>query len=127
VTYSRLPQRSDLELFVRWMQATRRFKASTVARRVSVVAGFYRTCVIDGVLDHSPAKYVRWPAVPSDSPTLGPTHLQFEAMLTAAGESSNTNDFPLVAMLSLLGLRIFEATGADITDLARSKDTAYCE
>jgi integrase/recombinase XerD len=43
-------------------------------------------------------------------------HLQFEAMLTAARESGNPNDFALVAMLGLLGLRIFEATGADITD-----------
>jgi site-specific recombinase XerD len=110
-------RRADLERFVRWMQETRRFKPSTVARRTSVVAGFYRTCVIDGVLDHSPADYVRRPSVPPESPTLGLTHLQFEAMLTAARESSNTNDFALVAMLGLLGLRIFEATGADITDL----------
>jgi integrase/recombinase XerD len=38
-------------------------------------------------------------------------------MLTAARASSNTNDFALVTMLGLLGLRIFEATGADVTDL----------
>jgi site-specific recombinase XerD len=49
-------QRGDLEVFVRWMQEARRFKPSTVARRTSVLAGFYRTCVIDGVLDHSPAE-----------------------------------------------------------------------
>jgi integrase/recombinase XerD len=55
--------------------------------------------------------------VPPESPTLGLTHLQFEALLTAARESSNIHDFALVAMLSLLGLRIFEATGADIADL----------
>ena len=110
-------QRGDLELFVRWMQETRRFKPSTVARRTSVVAGFYRTCVIDGVLDHSPAEYGRRPSVPPESPTLGLTHLQFEAMLAAARDSANSNDFALVAMLGLLGLRIFEATGVDVTDL----------
>ena len=42
-----------------------------------MLAGFYRTCVIDGVLEHSPAEYVRRPAVPAESPTLGLTHLQF--------------------------------------------------
>jgi site-specific recombinase XerD len=99
------------------MQEIRRFKPSTVARRTSVVAGFYRTCVIDGVLDHSPAEHIRRPSVPPESPTLGLTHLQFEAMLTSARESSNTNDFALVAMLGLLGLRISEATGVDVTDL----------
>ena len=51
-------------------------------------AGFYRTCVIDGVLEHSPAEHVRRPAVPAESPTLGFTHLQFEALLTAARESA---------------------------------------
>ena len=77
-------QRNDLELYLRWLQEVRRYKPSTVSRRLSVVAGFYRTCVIDGVLEHSPADYVRRPTVPPESPTLGLTHLQFEAMLTAA-------------------------------------------
>ena len=98
------------ELYVRWLQEIRRYKPSTVSRRVSVVAGFYRTCVIDAVLEHSPAEYVRRPHVPAESPTLGLSHLQFEAMLTAARDSANRNDFALVAMLGLLGLRIFEAT-----------------
>ena len=110
-------RRPHLELYIRWMQEIRRFKPSTVSRRFSVTAGFYRTCVIDGLLEHSPAEHVRRPSVPPESPTLGFTHLQFEALLTAARESSNPCDFALVAMLGLLGLRIFEATGADIADL----------
>ena len=73
--------------------------------------------MIDGVLEHSPAEHVRRPAVPPESPTLGFTHLQFEAMLTAARESPKPYDFALVAMLGLLGLRIFEASGANIADL----------
>jgi hypothetical protein len=43
-------QRPHLELYIRWMQEIRRFKPSTVSRRFSVAAGFYRTCVLDGVL-----------------------------------------------------------------------------
>src|SRR5580704_1450751 len=110
-------RRPHLELYIRWMQELRRFKPSTVSRRFSVTAGFYRTCVIDGLLEHSPAEHVRRPSVPPESPTLGFNHLQFEALLTAARESPNLFDFALVAMLGLLGLRIFEATGVDIADL----------
>jgi integrase/recombinase XerD len=110
-------RRPHLELYLRWMQEVRLFKPSTVSRRFSVAAGFYRTCVIDGLLEHSPAEHVRRPPVPLESPTLGFTHLQFEALLTAARDSRNRYDFALVAMLGLLGLRIFEATGADIADL----------
>jgi integrase/recombinase XerD len=54
-------QRAHLELFLRWMQEVRHYKPSTVSRRLSVVAGFYRTCVIDGILEHSPAEHVRPP------------------------------------------------------------------
>jgi hypothetical protein len=54
-------QRPHLELYIRWMQEIRRFKPSTVSRRFSVAAGFYRTCVLDGVLEHSPAEHVRRP------------------------------------------------------------------
>jgi len=86
-------------------------------RGVSVPAGFYRTCVIDGVLAHSPTEYARRPNVPAESPTLGLAHLQFEALPTAAKQSPNRCDFALVTMLGLLGLRIFEDTGSNIDDL----------
>ena len=110
-------RRPHLELYIRWMQEIRRFKPSTISRRFSVTAGFYKTCVIDGLLRHSPAEHVRRPSVPPESPALGLTHLQFEALLTAARQSPNPGDFALVAMLGLLGLRIFEATAANIADL----------
>ena len=109
--------RVDIERYVRWLQDVRRFQPSTVYRRLSVVVGFYRVCVIGGILPHSPADYVRRPVVPAKSPTLGLGHLQFEALISTARQSANLNDFALVALLGLLGLRIFEACGANISDL----------
>jgi integrase/recombinase XerD len=109
--------RAEIERYVRWLQEVRRYQPSTVSRRLSVVVGFYRVCVIDQILAHSPADYVRRPPMPAESPTLGLGHLQFEALLTTARLSANSNDFALIAMLGLLGLRIFEACGANIGDL----------
>ena len=59
--------RPRIELYGRWMQEVRRLRPSTVSRRMSIVAGFYRTAVIDGLLEHSPAEHVR-------RPTSRPTH-----------------------------------------------------
>jgi integrase len=109
--------RTDIERYVRWLQDARHFEPSTVSRRLSIVAGFYRVCVIDGLLPHSPADYVRRPPVPAESPTLGLGHLQVEALITTARLSINPNDFALVALLGLLGPRIFEACSASISDL----------
>jgi len=109
--------RADIERYVRWLQDVRLYQPSTVSRRLSVVVGFYRVCVIDEILAHSPADYVRRPVVPPESPTLGLSHLQFEALITTARLSNNPNDFALITLLGLLGLRIFEACGADIGDL----------
>jgi integrase/recombinase XerD len=69
-------QRPHLELYIRWMQEICQFKPSTISRRFPVTTGFYRTCAIDGVLQHSPAEHVRRPTVPAESPTLGFTHLR---------------------------------------------------
>jgi hypothetical protein len=63
--------RVDIERYVRWLQDDRRYQPSTVSRRLSIVVGFYRVCVIDQILPHSPADYVRRPTVPAESPTSG--------------------------------------------------------
>lgn len=114
--------RVDIERYVRWLQDICRYQPSTVSRRLSVVVGFYRVCVIDAILDHSLADYFRRPTVPAKSPTLGLGHLQFEALITTARLSTNPNDFALIALLGLLGLRIFEACGASIADLGEEHD-----
>jgi hypothetical protein len=64
-------QRPHLELYIRWMQQIRRFKPSTVSRRFPVTAGFYRTCALDGIVQHSPAGHVRRPVVPPNHPRPG--------------------------------------------------------
>jgi hypothetical protein len=118
--------RVDIERYVRWLQDVGHYQPSTVSRWLSIVVGFYRVCVIDGLLSHSPADYVRRPTVPAESPTLGLGHLQFEALITTARLLPNPNDFALVALLGLLGLRIFEACAPTSPTSAKNTATASC-
>ncbi len=66
--------RADIERYLRWLQDVRRYQPSTISRRLSVVVGFYRVCVIDQILPHSPADYVLAPFAPplSTNPTTSP-------------------------------------------------------
>src|SRR5687768_5122133 len=105
---------------------TCRHQPSTVSRRLSVVIGFYRVCVIDQILPHSPADYVRRPTVPAESPTLGLGHLQFEALITTARLSPNPNDYALVAILGMLGCGSSKPAGPASATWVRSTATACC-
>src|SRR5918998_3358467 len=46
--------RTDIERYVRWLQDIRLFQPSTVSRRLLIVVGVYRVCVIDGLLPPPP-------------------------------------------------------------------------
>jgi integrase/recombinase XerD len=108
--------RPMIELYVRWIQETRRYARATVARRLSTVCGLYRTLVIDGMLAARPAEYVRRPRRPTKSPTLGLTHLQFEAMLVHSRRAGPT-PHAVIVLLGLLGLRVSEACAINLEDL----------
>jgi hypothetical protein len=86
------------ELYIRWMQEIRRFRPPTVSRRFSVTAGFYRTCVIDGIWSISPPSMCAAPPSLRSHRPWGSLTPQFQALLTAARESPNLYDFALVAM-----------------------------
>ena len=63
-------KRAHLELFARHMEAAGLMR-STVARRLSTLASFYRYCQVEGVLSRNPAANVRRPKVDHESRTLG--------------------------------------------------------
>jgi integrase/recombinase XerD len=64
-------RRPHLELYIRWMQEIRRFKPSTVSRRFSVAAGFYRTCVITASWSTHPPSTSAAPRCLRSRPPLG--------------------------------------------------------
>jgi integrase/recombinase XerD len=108
-------RRAHLELFGRWMEENGKMR-STVARRLSTLASFYRYCEQESLIERNPAANVRRPKVDYESRTLGLDRNELGAFLVQAGLGS-ARDNALASLLALNGLRISEALGADIADL----------
>jgi hypothetical protein len=77
-------QRQHLELYIRPMQETRRFKPPPSPGVSRSRLGSTAPASWTASLSTHPAEHVRRPAVPPESPAPGFTHLQFEALLAAA-------------------------------------------
>ena len=108
-------RRAHLELYGRWMEESGRMR-STVARRLSTLASFYKYCEQEQLVDRNPALNVRRPKVDYESRTLGLDRNELGAFLVQAGLGS-PRDHALASLLALNGLRIAEALGTDIDDL----------
>jgi integrase/recombinase XerD len=119
--YLRLFQarRADIECFARDLETRGRARA-TITRRLCTVAGFYRYAVEEDLLDHSPAAHVRGPRLDYESHATGLDRNELGALLVAAGLGSSA-DHALISLLALNGLRVSEATGADIQNLGTER------
>jgi len=105
-------RRPDIECFARDLEARGRARA-TVTRRLCTIAGFYKYAVEEELLDHSPAAHVRRPRLDYESHATGLDRNELGALLVAAGLGSAV-EHALISLLALNGLRVSEATGADI-------------
>ena len=109
-------QRGHVEVWARTMEE-RGLARATIGRRLSTVAGFYRIAVLDGLLEHSPAQYVRRPKIDTESATLGLDRMELSAFV-AQGAAGSPVDHALACLLGLLGLRVSEACSIDVEDLS---------
>ena len=108
-------RRADIESFAGELEARGRARA-TVTRRLCTIAGFYRYAVEEELLEHSPAAHVRRPRVDYESHAVALDRNDLGALLVAAGLGPPC-EHALISLLALNGLRVSEATGADIEQL----------
>ena len=108
-------RRADIEGFARDLEARGRARA-TVTRRMCTIAGFYKYAVEEELLDHSPAAHVRRPRLDYESHATALDRNELGALLVAAGLGI-PGEHALISLLALNGLRVSEATGADIEHL----------
>lgn len=108
-------RRADIETYARDLEDRGRARA-TVARRLCTVAGFYRYAEEEGLITVSPAVHVRRPRLDYESHAIGLDRNEVGALLVAAGLGPAI-EHALISLLALNGLRVSEATGADIEAL----------
>jgi integrase/recombinase XerD len=107
-------RRPHVELYARDLEA-RGLAPATVALKLVVITGFYRYCVEEQLLEHSPAVHVRRPKISQESTRLGLDRAELGAFLVQAGLSGG-NDHVLACLLALNALRVSEACGADLSE-----------
>ena len=112
-------RRADIESFARELEARGRARA-TVTRRLCTIAGFYKYAVEEDLLAQSPAAHVRRPQLDCESHATGLDRNEVGALLVAAGLGAAA-EHALVSLLALNGLRVSEATGADIEALGTER------
>ena len=108
-------RRADIECFARDLEARGRARA-TITRRLCTIAGFYRYAVEEDLLEHSPAAHVRRPRMDYESHATALDRNELGALLVAAG-IGHPAEHALISLLALNGLRVSEATGANIEAL----------
>jgi site-specific recombinase XerD len=112
-------KRAHIELFARQMEEGG-LAVGTVARRLSTVCVFYGYLEAEELIVKSPAKFVRRPKVSMESTMLGLDRAELGAMLYVA-ERSRPNEYALICLLGLNGLRVTEACEADIANLGNQR------
>src|SRR5205085_7491264 len=108
-------RRADIARFGRHLEACGRGRA-TIARRLCTITCFYRYAEEEGLISVSPAVHVRRPRLDYESHATGLDRNEVGAMLVAAG-LAGARGHALISLLALNGLRVSEATGADIEAL----------
>jgi len=108
-------RRADIECFARDLEARGRARA-TITRRLCTIAGFYKYAVEEELLDHSPAAHVRRLRLDYESHATALDRNELGGLLVAAG-LGHPAEHALISLLALNGLRVSEATGANIEAL----------
>jgi site-specific recombinase XerD len=93
---------------------------ATITRRLCTIAGFYKYAVEEELLEHSPAAHVRRPRLDYESHATGLDRNELGALLVAAGLGPPA-EHALISLLALNGLRVSEATGANIEALGAER------
>jgi site-specific recombinase XerD len=112
--------RSTVDLYARHLDEQGGLSRSTIARRLSTLAGYYRYAESEGAVARNPVSAVRRPRTSQDSPTLGLSKTEARQLLDQAAHDGPRTE-ALVTLLLLTGCRVGEALALTVTDLSVDK------
>jgi integrase/recombinase XerD len=113
-------QRVHIELWARQLEEMEGLRDSTVGNYLNAVCGLYRFAHLDGYLGANPAAYVRRPKLERVSRTQYLTRTELLTVIDLA-EADGPDAFALCTLLGFNGLRVSEACGIRIEEIARER------
>lgn len=109
-------RRADLERFTEWMLTVRHNRAVSARRRLHCIKGFYALAHDDEVIRRDPTRMLRMPRMQRDPGRLvWLDRFQVGTMLHQA-EMESPDHHALVALMSMLGLRVSAACRVTLED-----------
>lgn len=109
--------RPTIELYARELEEIRGRKRSTVAHKMSVLAGFYKYCAQEDFIPKDPAANARRPKVEYITTRQHLDDGELRRFLAVVAASAKPRDNAICKLLTCNGLRISEALNANIEDL----------
>jgi integrase/recombinase XerD len=119
--------RADLEQFVREAMASG-LSATSTAREVAAVRGFYRFLRLSGRIDRNPSEALRAPRAFAGLPHFLSAD-DVDALLAAPDTTTprGVRDRTLIEVLYATGLRVSELVGLRVTDLRLDEGYLQCQ
>lgn len=118
-------KRPHLELFMSYLQDERGNSAVSVQRRITVIRSFYRLAHSDELVDRDPTVMLKMPTVRKDPDAIAWLEPYQVADLLRAAEETSPAHYALVALMSMLGLRVSEACAVDLEDFEQDASGYY--
>ena len=116
--------RTHLDLFRHYLEVDRRNAVGTVASRLTCLRTFYAFAAEEEYLERSPAARLHIPKPQRDESRLTGLSRHELATLLAYAQARDATRWALVALMSLLGLRVSEACSIRIED-TRDAERGY--
>ncbi|MCZ4069226.1 tyrosine-type recombinase/integrase [Microbacterium sp. H37-C3] len=114
-------KRPHLELFIEYLMGERGNSPVSVQRRITVIRSFYRLAHSDELVDRDPTVMLKMPRVRKDPESIAWLEPHEVSRLLDVAAATSPAHHALIALMSMLALRVSEACAVRLEDFAEDK------